>query len=186
MLLFLSESCSCSYLEVFTHNREESVGCFLLFLYHITLFECHAFIYCVKIIVCIILWDLICTLWSLFFRLPLIIYSLFPLEAKCWTLNNLWFSWDIHVCTHFMCFNTLRLRQNGRHFPDDIFKCIFLNENVWISLKISLKFVLKGLINNIPALVQIMTWRWPGDKPLSETMMAYVLDAYMRHSASMS
>ena len=25
--------------------------------------------------------------------------------------------------------NTLRPRQNGRHFPDDIFKCIFLNEN---------------------------------------------------------
>ena len=36
---------------------------------------------------------------------------------------------------------------------DDIFKWIFLNENVWISIKISLKFVLKGLINNIPALV---------------------------------
>ena len=35
-------------------------------------------------------------------------------------------------------FNTLRLRQDGRHFPNDIFKCIFLNENVWISIKISL------------------------------------------------
>ena len=44
-------------------------------------------------------------------------------------------------------------------FPDDIFKCIFLNENEWISLKISLKFILKVRINNIPALVQIMTWR---------------------------
>ena len=32
--------------------------------------------------------------------------------------------------------------RNGRHFPDDIFKCISLNENVWISIKISLKFVL--------------------------------------------
>ena len=41
---------------------------------------------------------------------------------------------------------------NGRHFPDDIFKCIFLNENVLISIKISLKFVPKGQINNIPAL----------------------------------
>ena len=39
------------------------------------------------------------------------------------------------------CFNTLRQRQNGRHFADEIFKCIFLNENVWISLKISLKFL---------------------------------------------
>ena len=31
----------------------------------------------------------------------------------------------------------LRLRQNGHHFTDDIFNCIFLNENVWISIKIS-------------------------------------------------
>ena len=67
--------------------------------------------------------------------------------------------------------NTLRPRQNGRHFADDIFKCIFLNENVWIPIKISLKFVPKGPINNIPALFQIMAWRRPGDKPLSEPMM---------------
>ena len=60
---------------------------------------------------------------------------------------------------------------NGRHFADDIFKCIFLNENVWISLKISLKFVRKVQINNISALIQIIAWRWPGDKPLSETKM---------------
>ena len=67
--------------------------------------------------------------------------------------------------------NTLRPRQNGRHFADDVFKCIFLNENVWILLKISLKFVSKGPINNIPALVRIMAWRRSGDKPLSEPMM---------------
>ena len=71
--------------------------------------------------------------------------------------------------------NTLRPRQNGRHFPDDIFKCIFLNENVWIPIKISLKFVPKDPINNIPALVQIMAWRRPGDKPLSEPMMVSTL-----------
>ena len=57
--------------------------------------------------------------------------------------------------------NTLRPRQNGRHFADAIFKCIFLNENVSIAIKISLKFVPKGPINNIPALVQIMAWRRP-------------------------
>ena len=67
--------------------------------------------------------------------------------------------------------NTLRLRQNGRHFADDMFKCIFLNENVWIAIEISLKFVPKGSINNNPALLQIMVWRRPGDKPLCETMM---------------
>ena len=67
--------------------------------------------------------------------------------------------------------NTLRLRQNGRHFTDDTFKYIFLNENIIISATISLKFVPKGLIDNIPPLVQIMAWRQPGNKPLSEPMM---------------
>ena len=68
--------------------------------------------------------------------------------------------------------NILKPRQDGRYFPDDIFKCIFLNEKVLILIKISLKFVPKCSINNIPALVQIMAWRRPGDKPLSEPMMA--------------
>ena len=67
--------------------------------------------------------------------------------------------------------NTLRPRQNGRRFADDTFNRIFLNENVRISIKISLKFVPRGPINNISALVQIMAWRRPGDKPLSEPMM---------------
>ena len=67
--------------------------------------------------------------------------------------------------------NTLRPRQNGHHFADDTFKRIFLNENVAILIKISLKFVHKGQINNIPALVLIMAWRRPGDKPLSEPMV---------------
>ena len=68
--------------------------------------------------------------------------------------------------------NTLRLRQNGRHFPDDIFKRIFLNEIVWILIDISLKFVPRDQINNIPTLVQLMARHQPGDKPLSEPMMA--------------
>ena len=74
----------------------------------------------------------------------------------------------------FICsckINTLRPRQNGRHFVDDIFKYIFLNENVWIPIKMSLKFVPKGPISNIPKLAQIMAWHWPGVKPLSEPMM---------------
>ena len=58
------------------------------------------------------------------------------------------------------------------------FKCIFLNENVRISIKISLKFVPKGPINNNPALVQIMAWRWSGDKQLSEPMMVSLLCIY--------
>ena len=71
--------------------------------------------------------------------------------------------------------NTLRPGQNGRHFPDDIFKCIFLNESEWISIRISLIFVPKGQINNIPSLFQIMAWRRPGDKPLSEAIMVSLL-----------
>ena len=47
---------------------------------------------------------------------------------------------------------------------------IFLNENVWVSIKSSLEFVRKGQINNIPTLVHVMAWRRP----------------FMRHSASMS
>ena len=58
-----------------------------------------------------------------------------------------------HAIPNFHLVNTLRPKQNGRHFADDIFKCIFLNENVRISIKISLKFVPQGPINNIPALV---------------------------------
>ena len=66
-------------------------------------------------------------------------------------------------------------------FPD---KGICLNENVWILIKISLKFVPKDPIDNIPTLVQIMASRQPGDKPLSEPLM--FADAYMRHSDSNS
>ena len=76
---------------------------------------------------------------------------------------------------HGVWVNTLRPRQNGRHFADDTFKRIFLNENFRISIKISLKFVPKGPINNIPVLVQIMAWRRSGDKPLCEPMMASLL-----------
>ena len=69
-------------------------------------------------------------------------------------------------------YNTLKPRQSGRHFPDGICKLIFFNENMWLSVKISLRFVPRGPINNIPALVQIMAWRRSGDKPLSEPKMA--------------
>ena len=70
---------------------------------------------------------------------------------------------------------TLSPKQNGRYFADDSFKCVSLNENVSILIKIPLKYVPKGSINNIPALVQIMAWCRSGDKPLSEPMMALLL-----------
>ena len=86
---------------------------------------------------------------------------------------NYHLEWCVRRHLHIMTqpLNTLRPRQNGRHFADDIFKCIFLNENVWIPIKFSLKFVPQGSINKIPALVQIMAWHRPGDKPLSGPMM---------------
>ena len=85
--------------------------------------------------------------------------------------------------------NILKRRQNCRSFANDIFNYIFLNENVWISQNMSLKFVSKVRINNIPALVQIMAWRRPGDKPFSEPMMVslpssqYIL-THHRYSAT--
>ena len=65
--------------------------------------------------------------------------------------------------------NSFLPRQNGRHFADDICKSIFMNEKFCIFIKISLKFVPKGPIDNNPALVQIMAWHGIGDKPLFET-----------------
>ena len=67
--------------------------------------------------------------------------------------------------------NTLKPRRNRQHFGDDIFKCNFFNENIWISIKLSLEFVPMGSIDIIPALVQIMVWRRPGYKPLTKPMM---------------
>ena len=61
------------------------------------------------------------------------------------------------------------------HFIDDIFMCIFLNENVWISLKISLKFIPKVRINQLPALIQILAWCRPGNKLSYESMMISLL-----------
>ena len=122
-------------------------------------------------------------------------------SMSLWWQNNpsLWLSWTVSipkwvsilwhaacapsdaklleggVCVTHLQVNSLRPRPNRRHFADDIFKCIFENENEWISPRISLKFVPKVQINNIPALVQIMAWRRAGDKPLSEPMMVSLL-----------
>ena len=82
--------------------------------------------------------------------------------------------------------NTLRPIQNGRHFADNIFKSIFLNENLWILNEISLKYVPCGLIDKMAALVQIMAWHRTGDKPLSEAILICFTDAYKRHSAWLS
>ena len=64
---------------------------------------------------------------------------------------------------------------------DDIFKCIFLNENDRIRIETSLKFVPRGSIDSKSALVQVMAWRRTGDKPFPEPMMTLFTVAYMRH-----
>ena len=71
--------------------------------------------------------------------------------------------------------------QNGLHFADDIFRCIFMNEKFPILIKISLKFVAKGPIDNNQALIEIMAWRQIGDKPLFEPMLTQFADTYMQH-----
>ena len=53
-------------------------------------------------------------------------------------------------------------------------------------IKISLKFVPKGPIDNNPAMVQIMAWCRIGNKPLSEPMLTQFTDAYMRDQGEMS
>ena len=93
----------------------------------------------------------------------------------CWAAETLKYLWPHGVCIREYNFNSLRSRLNRRPFADDIFKCIFLNENEWILPRISLKFVPRVRINNIPALVQIVAWCRPDDKPLSELMMVSLL-----------
>ena len=110
----------------------------------------------------------------------------------------IFFAWDVSEL------KTLRPRQNGCHFPDDIFKCIFVIKNLWMSIKMSLNFALKGRIDTFPALVQIMV-RWPSliyasfghnefsdvncmshSVPPHATMVIQFTGAYEHHMFSMS
>ena len=64
---------------------------------------------------------------------------------------------------------------------DNIFKCIFFNEDDKILFQTSLKLVPRSPIDNKPGLVQVMAWRQTGDKPLPEPMLTQFTDAYKRH-----
>ena len=64
---------------------------------------------------------------------------------------------------------------------DDYFRCFFLNEKGRIPIRILLKYVPRSSIDNKPALVQAMTWRWTGEKSLPETMLIQFTYAYTRH-----
>ena len=63
----------------------------------------------------------------------------------------------------------------------DNFICIFLNENDWILISISLNCIRRSPIDNKLGLVQVMAWRRTGDKPLPETLLTDFTDAYMQH-----
>ena len=102
--------------------------------------------------------------WSIYVHMTWeTVWTMCSSPGNTWVIPSL--EWELYWARGI---NTLRPRQNGRHYADDIFKWIFLNENVWFPTK---RFVPKGLINNILALFQIMAWRRPGDKPLSQPMM---------------
>ena len=74
------------------------------------------------------------------------------------------------ISYNYNCYKHIEAETKWPPFSRRHFEMHFLNEIELISIKISLKFVPKGPINNIPALVQIMAWRRPGDKPLPETI----------------
>ena len=78
-------------------------------------------------------------------------------------------------CPCWYCLNSSPSGQSGRHFADNLFRCIFVNEMFCILIKISLKFVPRGLTNNdAPNRRHYL-------KPFSEAMLTRYTDAYMRH-----
>ena len=103
-----------------------------------------------------------------------------------WQRSDTIWKRDDRPNTRWIIHNTLKLGQNGHHFLDATFKYIFFAENCCILEQISLKFVPRGSINNLAALVQMMAWCLTGTKPLSEPTMAWFTDTYMHHSAAMS
>ena len=84
---------------------------------------------------------------------------------------SLWCYWSL---THW-----------GRHKMAAVFQTLFSGACSWMKMfQFRLKFhwtlfVRVGPMNNIPALVQIMAWRRPGDKPLSDPTMA-ILQTHIR------
>ena len=72
-------------------------------------------------------------------------------------------------------FNSLRPRQNGHHFQTTFSNVISWMKMYEFPLRFHWSLFPRVDFNNIPALGQIMAWRRPGDKPLSEPMMVSLL-----------
>ena len=77
--------------------------------------------------------------------------------------------------------NTMKPEQNGRHFADGIFKCIFLIENLHIWIEISLEYIPEGSMDNNSALVYEMALHQTGNKPLPQPMPIKLYDALWHH-----
>ena len=81
----------------------------------------------------------------------------------------------VQVLCDIFSINTLRPRQNGRHFTD-MLKRIFLNENIWISNKIS--YVPWVVIDNISEFC--FGWRqaiiWTNDCQITDAYMSLGLN----------
>ena len=92
--------------------------------------------------------------------------------SAIWFLKCLW-------CQHWhcdlTCMGIFGLTHWNRAKIDAILQTTFSNGFSWMKMyEFRLTFHWsgpRGPINNIPTLVQIMAWRRPGDKPLSEPMM---------------
>ena len=70
-------------------------------------------------------------------------------------------------------------KKNGRHFADDVFKCISMIEMFCISIRISLKFVPKGPIDTMLALVQVMAWCRTGGGVGRGWVNCYILGQFL-------
>ena len=87
----------------------------------------------------------------------------------------LWFWYRLISPYHSGLLNTLRPRQNG--CADDTLNALSRMKMYEFRLTLHshlIQFVPEGQINNIPPLVQIMAWRRPGDKLLSDPMMTHI------------
>ena len=105
---------------------------------------------------------------------------MFHFAIACYTEDN------VVVVDYLGPVNSSPPEQYGRHFADDIFKCIFLNEKCGIFIRVSLKFLPKGPIweyvsigsgdGFAPNRRQVITW----------TNADHFTIAYMRHNGEMS
>ena len=108
--------------------------------------------------------------WQIFTWLPL---SWLDVDHNFhfWMLSNMLVTMLTHIPLGKMA-NTL---------ADEIFQRIFLNENIRISIKISLKFVPRGSNDNKSALVQVMAWCHTSDNPLPKEMLTQLTNTYMQY-----